>query len=77
LAVPDECFHKATDAMPNKTMNAKRRDVLDRIQSLEQAIAKAREYLETGKHAHWSGFKPLFAHKFKDGEELPPHKRLD
>jgi hypothetical protein len=55
-------------------MNAKRRDVLDRIESLEQAIVRAREYLESGKHAHWSGFRPLFVQKFKDGKELPPHK---
>ena len=60
--------------MPNKTMNTKRKDVLARIESFEQAIAKAREYLKTGKHAHWSGFRPLFVHKLKDGKELPPHK---
>ena len=60
--------------MPNKTMNAKRRAVLDRIESIEQAIARAREYLENGKHAHWSGFRPLFVHKLKDSKELPPHR---
>ena len=60
--------------MPNKTMNAKRKDVLARIESLEQEIARAREYLETGKHAHWSGFRPMFVPKLKDGKELPPHK---
>ena len=56
------------------TMNAKRKVVLDRIESIEQAIGKAREYLESGKHAHWSGFRPLFVSKVKDGRELPPHK---
>jgi hypothetical protein len=55
-------------------MNAKRKAVLDRIESLEQAIGKAREYLESGKHADWSGFRPLFVRKRKDGKELPPHK---
>ncbi len=55
-------------------MNAKRKAVLDRIGSLEKAIGKAREYLETGKHAHWSGFRPLFDRKFRNGNELPPHK---
>jgi hypothetical protein len=55
-------------------MNEKRRAVLERIDSLEQAVAKARDYLESGKHANWSGFRPLFVRKFKDGEELPPHK---
>jgi len=60
--------------MPNKTMNAKIKAVLERIESIEQAISIAREYLESGKHAHWSGFRPLFVHKLKDGKELPPHK---
>jgi hypothetical protein len=56
-------------------MNAKRKAILDRIESLEQAIAKAKEYLESGKHADWSGFRPLFVRKFRKGEgELPPHK---
>jgi hypothetical protein len=55
-------------------MNEKRKAVRERIDSLEQAIAKAREYLESGKHAHWSGFQPLFVRKFKDGKELPPHR---
>jgi hypothetical protein len=60
--------------MPNKTMNAKRKSVLERIESFEQALAKAQEYLESGKHAHWIGFRPLFVHKVTDGKELPPHK---
>lgn len=60
--------------MSSKQMNAKRKAVLDRIESLEQAIAKAREYLESGKYADWSGFRPWFVRKFRDGEELPPHK---
>lgn len=55
-------------------MNAKRKAVLGRIESLEQAIAKAREYLESGKHADWRGFRPLFVPKLRDGKELPPHK---
>ncbi len=54
-------------------MNAKTRAVLDRIELIEQAIARAREYLASGKHAHWSGFRPLFVGKLKDGQELPPH----
>jgi len=55
-------------------MNTKKKAVLDRIESIDQSIAIAREYLESGKHAHWKGFRPLFAGKFKDGKELPPHK---
>jgi hypothetical protein len=35
-----------------ETTSAKRKAVLDRIQSLEEAIRKAREYLESGKHGH-------------------------
>jgi hypothetical protein len=55
-------------------MNAKRKAILERIESLEQAISRAREYLESGKHARWTGFRPLFVSKLKDGKELPPHK---
>jgi uncharacterized protein YqcC (DUF446 family) len=55
-------------------MDAKRKAVLDRIESLEQAIRNASEYLKSGKHAHWIGFRPLFDRKLKDGKELPPHE---
>ena len=55
-------------------MDTKRKAVVDRIESLEQAIRRAREYLESGKHADWHGFRPLFDGKLKDGKELPPHK---
>jgi hypothetical protein len=54
-------------------MNAKRKAVLDSIELLGQAIRKAREYLESGKHANWNGFRPLFNRKLRDGKELPPH----
>ena len=57
-----------------ETMNAKRKVVADRIESLEQSIRKAKEYLESGKHADWHGFRPIFDRKFKNGKELPPHK---
>ena len=55
-------------------MNAKRKAILDRIDSLTQSIQRANEYLASGKHARWQGFRPLFARKFRDGKELPPHK---
>jgi len=55
-------------------MNSKKKVVLDRIKHLEDAIAKGREYLESGKHAHWNGFRPLFVDKVRDGKILPPHK---
>ena len=46
-------------------MKSKKNDILERIKDIEDAIAKGREYLETGEHAHWHGFRPLFAHKVK------------
>ncbi len=55
-------------------MNPKKKNVLDRIKHLEEAIAKGREYLESGKHATWQGFRPLYAAKLRDGKILPPHK---
>jgi hypothetical protein len=55
-------------------MNSKKKAILDRIKHLEDAITKGREYLESGKHAHWHGFRPLFVDKVRDGKTLPPHK---
>ena len=60
--------------MSSKQPDAKRKAVLERIESIEQAICKAKEYLDSGKHADWSGFRPLFVNTFKGGKELPPHK---
>ena len=53
---------------------SKKKTIVDRIQILEDAIAKAREYLETGAHADLDAFRPLFADKMRDGKPLPPHK---
>ena len=55
-------------------MNSKEKEISERIESLEDTLTKAREYLETGEHAHWHGFRSLFVDKVKDGEVLPPHK---
>ena len=55
-------------------MNSKEKAVLDRITHLEDAIAKARAYLETGEHADWHGFRPFFKDKVRGGKVLPPHK---
>ena len=55
-------------------MNSKKKAILDRIKHHEDAITKGREYLESGKHAHWHGFRPLFVDKVRDGKMLPPHK---
>jgi hypothetical protein len=52
---------------------SKKKAVLTRIKSLEEAIAKGREYLQTGAHADWHGFRPLFTAKKNDGKALPPH----
>jgi hypothetical protein len=55
-------------------MTSKEKAILDRIKHLDDAIAKGREYLESGSHAHWHGFRPLFDVKVKGGKVLPPHK---
>ena len=55
-------------------MHADRKALLERIASFEDALAKARKYLDSGANAHWQGFRPLFSDKRKDGKSLPPHK---
>ena len=55
-------------------MNPKEKAVLERMKSHEDALVKAKEYLETGAHSNWRGFRPRFAPKTKDGREMPPHK---
>jgi hypothetical protein len=55
-------------------MNTKEKAILDRIDKLEEAIIKGREYLESDAHADWKGFRPLFDIKMRDGKALPPHK---
>ena len=55
-------------------LNMKKAPPVKRIQVIERTIANAKEYLATGNHAHWNGFRPLFVRKFKNGKELPPHK---
>jgi hypothetical protein len=55
-------------------MNSKKKAILDSIKHLEDSIAKGREYLESGKHAHWHGFQPWFVDKVRDGKISPPHK---
>ena len=55
-------------------MDQKKKAVLDRIKHFEEAITKAIEYLEDGRHANWKGFRPLFSTKRRGGKELPPHR---
>lgn len=52
----------------------KKKAIRDRIQSIENALVRARAYLKTGAHADWHGFRALFSPKLRDGQELPPHK---
>ena len=52
---------------------SKKKTSLAHIKHNEEAIAKAREYLQTGAHADWRGFRALFTAKKKDGKALPPH----
>jgi hypothetical protein len=54
-------------------MNAKQKALLDRIKRLEDEISKGQEYLKTGAHGEWHGFRALFAAKARDGKPLPPH----
>ena len=55
-------------------MNLKKKAILERIKSNEEALTRAREYLETGAHSDWYGFRALFAPKTKDGVAVPPHR---
>jgi hypothetical protein len=55
-------------------MNSKEKAILDRIAHIEDATTKGREYLESGKHADWHRFRPVFVEKLRDGKVLPPHK---
>lgn len=48
--------------------------ILDRIKRFEEAITKGREYLESGAHADWNGFRARFVSKMKDGKIMPPHR---
>lgn len=57
-----------------KNIQAKKKAILDRIEHYNEALAKGREYVESGKHASWHGFRPLFKKNVKDGELAPPHK---
>jgi hypothetical protein len=52
----------------------KRKDILERIQSCEEGIRRASEYLGSGKHANWIGFRPVFSDKIRGGKSMPPHR---
>lgn len=55
-------------------MDSKEKAVLERMESHKDALVRAKEYLETGAHSNWPGFRALFAPKIRDGREMPPHK---
>jgi hypothetical protein len=48
--------------------------VLERIRSSQDALLRAKEYLRSGDHADWHGFRPVFRAKSRVGKVLPPHK---
>ena len=48
--------------------------ISERIDALQAALLRARQYLESGQHADWSEFRPLFAPRTRDGLRLPPHE---
>src|SRR5689334_12361962 len=51
-----------------------KKDLIGRIKRFEEAIAKSNEYLASGEHADWAGFRPFFMPKVRGGRELPPHR---
>jgi len=55
-------------------VKSKKKAILDRIEHFEDRIAKGNEYLKSGKHSDWHGFRPLFDEKIRDGKVLPPHE---
>jgi hypothetical protein len=55
-------------------MLMKTKAVVERIRLCEDAIRRAKEYLDRGEHSSWVGFRPLFVQKLKAGKEVPPHR---
>ena len=56
-------------------MNPKKKAIQERIKSLEDALRKGEEFLETGAHGSWHGFRAFFNPKIEaDGREAPPHR---
>jgi len=52
----------------------KKKAILNRLQVIEEEIAKANEYLETDAHSHWHKFRPFFVDKIENDKVSPPHK---
>jgi hypothetical protein len=51
-----------------------KKDILERLRSFEDAFRRAREYLESGKHAYWVGLRPAFSDQIRGAKSVPPHK---
>ena len=55
-------------------MEVKKKAIIERIKSREDALRRANEYLENGAHSDWHGFRAFFRPKIRDGKEVPPHR---
>jgi hypothetical protein len=67
-------WHPQRTGSGERDASLRKKAVLDRIKHLEESLTRAHEYLATGKHAHWHGFRALFRTRLRAGEELPPHQ---
>jgi hypothetical protein len=57
-------------------MNSKKKAILDRIKHLEEAIAKGREYLESGSHAHLARVSTIVCFKGEGRQSLCHRTRI-
>ena len=60
--------------MDTSSEQRKIKRIEDRISSIQYELIKAHEFLETGAHAHWHGFRVLFKQKYISDKVAPPHK---
>ncbi len=58
----------------SKQRQIKIKAVTDRIEQIKKNLLIGYEFLATGAHGNWHGFKPLYVEKTKDGIALPPHR---
>jgi hypothetical protein len=65
---------RVTQRKKNKDL-CNRKAIVEQIYRNEDAISKAKAYLETGANADWWALRPLFVQKRRgNGELLPPHR---
>jgi hypothetical protein len=55
-------------------LDPKKKAILARIETIESDISRGHEYLESGAHADWHGFRAIFVSKRRNEKDLPPHK---